>query len=172
MFNPYRCQICGETYLGSEAPDRCPFCGAHGRWMMGAAEWEKTGKVEMCEQSLEDTLKAIDLEVSNAAFYKCATKNAQTQVTEALFKRLRKQEEEHAELLAEMAGVEEKEIPVEECAGNDDAKNLADAHDREQRAIRFYLQVADRAPEKRVRDVFRALADIESEHLKISNVYR
>ncbi|MDW7651384.1 MAG: ferritin family protein [Bacillota bacterium] len=172
MLNPYRCQICGETYLGSTTPDRCPYCGAHARWMMGAAEWEKTGKVEMSEQSFEDVMTAIDLEVGNAAFYKCAQKNAQTQVTEALFKRLRKQEEEHAELLAEMAGVPEKEIPSEDCAGNDDAQNLADAHAREQRAIRLYLQFADRATEKRVREVFRALADIESEHLKISNVYR
>ncbi|MCW3489393.1 ferritin family protein [Dethiobacter alkaliphilus] len=172
MFSPYRCQICGETYLGSDAPDRCPYCGAHGRWMMGAAEWVKTGKVEMSEQSYEDCMKAIQLEVGNAAFYKCAQKNAQTQVTQAIFKRLQKQEAEHAELLAEMAGVEEPDLPDEDCAGNDDAQNLADAHAREQRAIQFYLQVADRAPEKRVQEVFRALADIESEHLKISNIYR
>jgi len=25
----YRCRICGETYLGAEAPSHCPFCGAH-----------------------------------------------------------------------------------------------------------------------------------------------
>lgn len=172
MFNPYRCQICGETYLGTAVPDRCPFCGAHGRWMLGAAEWVKTGKVEMCEQSMEDCLKAIQLEVGNAAFYKCAQKNAQTQVTQAIFKRLQKQEMEHAELLAEMAGVAEAELPEESCAGNNDTQNLTDAHAREQRAIQMYLQFADRAPEKRVQEVFRALADIETEHLKISNVYR
>jgi rubrerythrin len=172
MFSPYRCQICGETYLGSAAPDRCPFCGAHGRQMVGAAEWVKTGKVEMCEQSLQDCMEAIQLEVGNAAFYKCAQKNAQNQLTQAIFKRLHKQELEHAELLAEMAGVDEPGLPDESCAGNDDSQNLTDAHAREQRAIRFYLQVADRAPERRVQEVFRALADIEAEHLKISNVYR
>lgn len=172
MFNPYRCQICGETYLGSAAPDRCPFCGAHGRWMVGAAEWAKTGKIELCQQSYDDCLQAIDLEVNNAAFYKCAQQNAQTQVTEGIFKRLHKQEMEHAELLAEMAGVEEPALPAASCAANDDAQNLADAHAREQRAIQLYLQFADRAPEKRVQDVFRALADIEAEHLKISNIYR
>lgn len=172
MFNPYRCQICGETYLGSNAPDRCPFCGAHDRWMVGAAEWVKTGKVELCQQSYEDCLKAIELEVNNAAFYKCAQQNAQTQVTEAIFKRLHKQEMEHAELLAEMAGVAESALPTANCVANDDAQNLADAHAREQRAIQLYLQFADRAPEKRVQDVFRALADIEAEHLKISNIYR
>lgn len=172
MFSPFRCQICGETYLGSAAPDRCPFCGAHGRWMLGAAEWVKTGKVEMSEQSYQDCLKAIELEVNNAAFYKCAQKNAQTQVTQAIFKRLQKQEMEHAELLAEMAGVAEAALPAVDCAGNDDAQNLADAHAREQRAIQFYLQAADRAAERRVQEVFRALADVEAEHLKISNIYR
>jgi rubrerythrin len=140
--------------------------------MVGAAEWVKTGKVEMCKQSYEDTIKAIELEVGNAAFYKCAQKNAQTQVTQAIFKRLQKQEMEHAELLAEMAGVDEQELPEGSCAGNNDAENLADAHDREQRAIQFYLLAADRAQERRVQEVFRALADVEAEHLKISNVYR
>jgi rubrerythrin len=140
--------------------------------MMGAAEWVRTGKVAMSEQSYQDCQKAIELEVGNAAFYKCAQKNAQTQVTEAIFKRLHKQELEHAELLAEMAGVKEPDLPEVDCAGNDDAQNLAEAHGREQRAIQFYLQVADRATEKRVQEVFRALADIEAEHLKISNIYR
>ncbi len=172
MMNPFRCQICGETYLGGSAPERCPFCGAHGRWMVGAAEWVRNGKVEMCEQSMKDCLAAIQLEVGNAAFYKCAQKNAQTQVTQAIFKRLQKQEMEHAELLAEMAGVPEEDLPEGDCAGNNDAENLADAHAREQRAIQFYLQVADRAPERRVQEVFRALAEVEAEHLKISNVYR
>lgn len=172
MFNPFRCQICGETYLGSAVPDRCPFCGAHARWMVGAAEWVKTGKVELCQQSYEDCLKAIELEVSNAAFYKCAQQNAQTQVTQAIFKRLQKQEMEHAELLAEMAGVSEPELPTSNCIACDDVQNLADAHAREQRALQLYLQMADRAPEKRAQDVFRALADIEGEHLIISNIYR
>lgn len=172
MMDPFRCQVCGETYLGETAPSRCPFCGAHGRHMVSAAEWENFGKVELCEQSMKDCLSAIQLEVSNAAFYKCAQNNAQTQITEAIFKRLHKQELEHAELLAEMAGVPEPGLPEETCAANNDAQNLADAHNREQRAVMFYLQVAGRAPERRVREVFRALAEIEAEHLKISNVYR
>jgi rubrerythrin len=140
--------------------------------MARAAEWIPYGKVEMCEESLKDCQAALQLEVGNAAFYKCAQKNAQTQITGAIFKRLQKQELEHAELIAEMAGVPEPEVPESDCAGDNDAQNLADAHDREHRAVRFYLQVAERAPEKRVREVFRALAEVEAEHLKISNVYR
>lgn len=172
MLDPYRCQICGETYLGESPPGRCPFCGAHGRWMVRAAEWIRYGKVDMCEQSQKDCLDALQLETGNAAFYKCAQKNAETQVTEAIFKRLQKQELEHAELIAEMAGLPEPALPEENCAGNNDMENLAQAHGREQRAVRFYLQVAERAPEKRVQEVFRALAEVEMEHLKISNVYR
>jgi len=172
MMHPFRCQICGESYLGGYPPERCPFCGAHGRWMVGAAEWIRSGKTEMCEQSKQDCLAAMQLEVGNAAFYKCAQNNAQTQITESIFKRLHKQELEHAELLAEMVGVPEAALPAESCAGDNDAQNLTEAHAREQRAIIFYLQAADRAPEKRVQEVFRALAEIEAEHLKISNVYR
>jgi predicted GNAT family acetyltransferase len=99
--------------------------------MVRAAEWIRYGKVELSEQTLKDCQDALQLEVGNAAFYKCAQKNAQSQVTEAIFKRLQKQELEHAELIAEMAGVSEPNLPDENCAGNNDAQNLADAHDRE-----------------------------------------
>ena len=171
MFRAHRCQICGETYLGTRKPDRCPFCGAAREHLRTPGEWVRHGKIEVCEQSRKDIERAIDLEINNQTFYRCSAKATNNQIMEAFFKRLASQEGEHAELLCEMIGVEEPAMPEVTCS-DDDSENMKEAHFRENRAIHFYLDVANRAPEPRVQEVFRALADIESEHLIISSIYR
>jgi rubrerythrin len=169
--HPFRCQICGESYLGPVAPERCPFCGAAGKFMVVASLWVSHGKQELCEQSIRDVRRAIELELNNNVFYLCARRKAQNQITEAIFARLAKQELEHAELLAEMLGEEMGEKPAVDCSELDE-ENFLEAHRREKRASIFYLDVARRAPEARMKEIFYALADIETEHLKISNLYR
>ncbi len=171
MMRAFRCQICGDSYLGEAAPDRCPFCGAHNDYIKRASEWIDYGQVDLSEQSRKDCERALELEMNNKAFYACAAAKTNDQILEAFFKRLSKQEGEHAEVLCEMMGIDEPDDPVVDCQ-DDDAENMSEAHGREGRAIRLYQQIADRAPECRVREVFRALTDIESEHLVISSIYR
>ncbi len=167
---PFRCQICGETYLGEEGPDRCPYCGVAGKHLINAAEWINHGQVELSEQSYKYCQDAVKLEVGNAAFYKCCTKNAENQFTEAIFKRLQKQEAEHAELICEMMGIEIPELPAENCSQTDE-ENFRESHYREKRAMNFYLDIVKNAPEPRVKEVFKALAEVENEHLQASNIY-
>jgi rubrerythrin len=169
--HPYRCLICGETYLGSASPDRCPFCGADRRHLVAAAEWVHYGPQELTPASRDDVVRALQLELNNTSFYTCARHKAQNEIGEAIFARLAKQESEHAELLAEMLGIEMPEPPQVDCADNDEA-NFIEAHGRERRAQTFYREVAGRAPEARMQQVFYALAEIETEHLKLSNLYR
>lgn len=167
---PFTCLICGETYLGESSPDRCPFCGANTVYLVPSALYVEHGAVELSEQSRKDCQEALKLELDNQSFYSCASNKAENQVTRFLFKRLSKQEAEHAELLCEMMGIEEPDPPKVECADND-ADNFREANRREKRAAVFYLEVADRAPEERVKQVFKAIAEIEGEHLKISNLF-
>ncbi len=168
---PWRCEICGETYLGAEASDRCPFCGAEGSNLKSAAHYLDFGVVEMSEQSRKDCLHALDLENDNMVFYRKCAEAAENQVSESIFKRLGKQEAEHAELLEDMLGIETEELPDPEIPDNDyDRFEQANRH--EKRAINFYLEVARRAPEPRVQQVFRALADIETEHLNMANIFK
>lgn len=171
MLKPYRCQICGETYLGEAIPDRCPYCAAAGKHLLPAAEWIPYGKVEMSEQSYQDCQEGLKLEQNNMAFYKCAAEKTNNKIMQAIFKRLAKQEGEHAEVFCEMMGIEEPPLPSVTCSESDH-DNMEEAHKREDRAIQFYQDVANRAPEKRVQEVFLALTEIESEHLIISSIYR
>jgi len=98
--------ICGESYLGAAPPDRCPFCGADRRHLVAAAEWIHYGPQELTAQSRNDVVQALQLELNNTSFYQCARHKAQNEISEAIFARLAKQESEHAELLAEMLGID------------------------------------------------------------------
>lgn len=171
MMHPFRCELCGETYVGSYAPERCPFCGVAGKNVLPAAEWMNYGKIEMSKQSFEDCQKALDLEMNNYAYYKCATANAETQVTQTIFKRFMKQELEHAEVFAKAMGIELPKEPQVACA-KDDAVNIEESNKHEQKAIKFYIEAAQRATEPRVQQIFRAFAEVESEHLVSLNNYK
>lgn len=171
MMKPLRCQLCGETYLGQEITDRCPYCGAAGRQLVSAAEWIDYGQVELSAQELENCQAALGLELSNTGFYKACAKGAENIFNQAIFKRLSKHELEHAELIANMMGADLPATPEEQCPETD-ADKFAEAHRREHRAIKFYLQAAKEATNPRAAEVFRSLSEIETEHLQISNVYK
>lgn len=170
MMHPYRCAICGETSLMSGAPERCPFCGSDKKHLLPAAEWIDYGKVDMSEQSYKDCLRALELELNNYAYYKCSVDKAENQVTEAIFKRLMKQEYEHAEIFSDALGIPIPEERIRNCC-NSDFKNMKNSNEHETKAITFYTEAANRAPEPRMRQIFRAIAEVENEHLIITNMY-
>lgn len=171
IIKPWRCQICGETYLGKESSDRCPFCGAEGENLKSAAHYLDYGVVEMSEQSRKDCMRALEFENDNMVFYQKCAEAADNQISKSIFKRLGKQEGEHAELLEDMMGIETEELPDPDIPDNDYERFEA-ANKHEKRAINFYLEVARRAPEPRVKQVFRALSDIETEHLTMTNIFK
>lgn len=171
MMNPYRCAICGETSLTSVAPERCPFCGSDKKLVLPAAEWIHYGKVDMCEQSRRDCLKALTLELNNYAYYKCSAEYAENQITQAIFERLMEQEYEHAEVFAEALGIDDpEEVRRDECCDSD-YRNMKNSNAHESKAITFYTKAANRAPEERIRQIFRAIAEVENEHLILTNMY-
>lgn len=168
---PFRCLICGETYIGRNRPDRCPYCGVEERFIVDAAEYVEYEAMEMSEDSEAFIRQAIKIEQSNVAFYQCSAENAQSPVVRALFKRIAKHEAEHMELLCDHLGIEEPEIEPEECS-DDDSLNMKQGHAREERAVRMYSRFAKEAPEQRIKQIFSAIAGIEQEHGKLFNIFR
>jgi rubrerythrin/rubredoxin len=172
MMKPYRCRLCGETYLGEGAPDRCPYCGAAGKYLVPAAEWADLAGAQAGDPETADLCRgALDLEVSNSAFYQKSRRAAELAVNGAIFNRLAKQELEHAEVFARLLGLSAPTLP-EEVSPEADADKFTEAHRRENRALRYYEDAAARAKGENVREVFRAVSEIELEHLRISNLYR
>lgn len=171
MMHPYRCEICGETYVGSCPAERCPFCGVIGENLLPAALWLRHEKVPMCKQSYEDCQKALELEMNNYAYYKCAAKKAENQINETIFKRFMKQELEHAEVFAKAMGIPLPPEPEVSC-NDSDLINMEESNKHEKMAINFYIEAAKRAPEPRIQQIFRVLAEVENEHLVTLNMYK
>ena len=98
MVKLWRCEICGDPYIGETAPDNCPFCGAHKEHIKEAKDAKVTFDVELTEKDKANAEKALQVEVSNAAFYFCAAGKTNDEEGKLLFKILGKVESEHASI--------------------------------------------------------------------------
>ena len=161
------CRICGEVYIGEEIPPSCPFCGVANKFLRLAKAWkEENVGVEIGEVSLENLKKALDLELSNTAFYQCVAKSAELTEIAKMFKGLMKVEKEHAEVFQKLLGLDELPKVEEECT-TDALVNVTDSRKREERAVAFYEAAAKAATEPRIKEVFEAIRDVEKDHIAL-----
>lgn len=165
----WRCKICGDPYIGEEAPKNCPFCGAHQKNIVLAKTWDWPKDVQLTDISRNNLMKALEIEVSNAQFYFCAANMVKDNEGKQMFKALGKVEKEHASLIAKTLGMAKPE--VEETPGvcsPEYQEDLKESHAREERAIKHYSQFLSEATEDRVKEIFAALVEIEKDHLGLS----
>lgn len=165
----FRCQICGDPYLGEERPLNCPFCGAHARYLVLQEDYVEPVIDSLSDVSRRNLETTLELEIRNAELYACASRRAQSDDARNLFKALSKVESEHASLVSKALGVKKPPIDLEAdvCSG-DDVDNLKKSHEAEERAIRMYGKFLSEAVEPRVQEIFSALIGIESDHLSLS----
>lgn len=169
----YRCLICGDVYMGTELPTNCPFCGAPARkYMVEAKEWvDENREIDGLSGVSERNLKAaLQLEANNAPFYREASKKSGSIELQGIFKCLAKVEAEHASVIKKILKCE---VPPpqegKEVAAESDIENLKAAHQREISATAFYKKAAGEAAEPRVKKVFTALSEIESDHIDLED---
>jgi rubrerythrin len=165
------CKICGEAYISTtDKPARCPFCGAYDKYLMDSKDYDDTGDwdVELNETDKVNAEKALGVEISNALFYKCAAKKVKEIDGKKLFKILAKVESEHASVWKKILKLDEiKWEPAETCEVDFKA-DLEDSHAREERAIKFYGEAAAAAENLRVKEIFQAFIEVETDHLHLS----
>jgi len=167
MAQLWRCEICGDPYIGDEAPAQCPFCGAKKKYFKLAKDAVANFDLKLNEKDLSNVQHALEVEVSNTAFYVCAAATTNDPEGKLLFKVLAKVEAEHAAIWKKILKLDT--IPK----GNDrchvqNKENLEDSHARETRAIAFYGQAARESASERLKQIFVALIEIETDHLKLS----
>ncbi|MHA1913500.1 MAG: ferritin family protein [Promethearchaeota archaeon] len=166
----YVCRICGESMILEGTPSRCPFCGAFDKYLVDSKEYDDTGDwdVELNEMDKANAEKALEVEVSNALFYKCSAKKVKEIDGKKLFKILAKVESEHAAVWKKILKLKEiKWEPAETCE-IDYKADLKNSHAREERAIKFYGEAAAGAENPRVKEIFQAFVEVEIDHLKLS----
>ena len=166
----FRCRICGDPYIGSGAPQQCPFCGAPKRFFVNAQDWNPDEfNVKLSQISKKNLEAALKLELDNASFYDCA-KNAADKVDDqyslAKFKALMKVEREHASAISKFLKITQPELEKQVC--NADSKvNSKEGWSREDRAIKSYSKFRYEAIEPRLKEFFGALVEIETDHLEL-----
>ncbi len=167
MAKLWRCEICGDPYIGDEAPTNCPFCGAKRRFIKRFRDAEVSFDVKLSEKDRENAEKALQVEISNAAFYYCASAKVGDKEGQKLFKALAKVEAEHASVWKKILKLDTIP-PGDDACSADYLEDLKDSHARETRAIEFYTKAAAESENQRVKQIFKALVDVENDHLALS----
>lgn len=167
MTKLFRCEICGDPYIGDKVPSNCPFCGAHEKYIKEFKDAEVNFDVSLNEKDKANAEHALEVEVSNSAFYFCAAQKTDDEEGKLLFKALGKVETEHASIWKKILKLDQVPKASEDCAVNN-RDNLQESHDRETKAIEFYRKAAAESENKRVKEIFTALVEVEEDHLKLS----
>jgi hypothetical protein len=170
--NFYRCRICGETYLGTEPPGRCPFCGVPAEYFVLTGDFdENINAIDPTPAERDDLATAIELERGNARFYRALGAHRDDLKLASAYKRLASVEAEHCSVFSKLAGVakpadllEPADAPADWCA------NIADSLAREQRASAFYAEASARATTPRVVEVLAAVSAVEADHIVLDGV--
>lgn len=166
----FRCIICSRPNIGFERSTNCPFCGAHEKYLIPSVDWRDTNIVELTEDSRKNMEAALELELGCAEFYMCASSKSNTEEMRTMFMTLSRAETEHASVISRILMME---CPVtgfskDMCPG-DDRAILEEANRRENRAVKLYTEFLKQASEPRVRQLFTALVEIESDHIDLVN---
>lgn len=162
----YRCRICGEVYIGEEKPRSCPFCGAHENYFVLAKEWKLIQSESLSEISKENLRKALELEIDNTNFYKAVSERSKDIYVSSMFKGLSKVEREHASAICKHLKIEKPDSKVGlDKAVDSDRANIEEANRREKRAVKFYTEARNQATEEEIKEFFKALMEIESDHI-------
>lgn len=168
----YRCKICGETYLGSEPPAMCPFCGAHREFLIDPRDYPMDiNDVELTEAERADLDTAIALELSNSRFYFAMAQRKDNAPLASAYKRLGNVEAEHCELFCKLAKVPKPadlKEPGDEL-GTWDA-DIEESLRREKRASALYAEFAERATNPRLKEVWPAVSAVEADHIVLDGV--
>ncbi len=166
----YKCQICGDPYLGDAAPINCPYCGAKQKHFVDGRDYVSPFQQEhnFTAEEKESFQAALDLEIGNASFYRAAAASSSEEYYQWLFKSLMKVELEHAGIFVKHLKISKPEL-VEIEASADGEVNIQESHRREEIAIKSYRDFAEAAVTPRARQVFSALVEIEADHLGLDD---
>jgi len=165
----YRCRICGEVYIGNQKPGSCPFCGAHEDYLVTADEWSMIEVTSLSDVSRKNLQKALELEIDNTNFYRGVSQKTENIYVEGMFKGLSKVEREHASTICKHLGITKAQSDVSfDKAVESDEENISESNRREKRAVRFYLEARNKVPESEIKEFFKALMEIESDHIRLT----
>lgn len=168
----HRCRICGETFLGYDAPSNCPFCGAHTEFFVDPKEYSADiNDVDLTEVERADLESAVEVELSNARFYLGMAEHKDNDTLRSTYKRLSRIESEHCSVFCKLLKQPKPaDLGTPGEASADWLANIEESLSRENRASELYAQFAARATNPRMQEVFSAIGDVELDHIALDDV--
>jgi rubrerythrin len=86
-----------------------------------------------------------------------------------MFRALSKIESEHASLISKILHIEKPTVTLDKIACYPSYhENLMDTQVREEKAIKEYSKYFQQSKEPRIKEIFKALVQIESDHLRLA----
>lgn len=162
----FTCRICGEVYIGEEIPYTCPFCGVENKYLVLAKVWNETYDLELADVEKKNLEKALELELSNTAFYKLAYETLSSKEMGLMFKGLSKVEREHASIFRKILKFKKNQEVKVTC--EDDAKKcIEESLKRENYAAEFYKKAMAETVNLRLKEIFGAIMKVEQDHIKL-----
>jgi rubrerythrin len=157
--NVYKCKICVDPYVGNTKPSNCPFCGAPAKFIILAENWVEPKTPDLSDASKE-------------RFYRCATNSAKEPLPLEMFKALERIEAGHVSTARKLLGRPDEGIEdgLDTCSATSSEEHLREALQREREGVNFYRTAAESAQEEVVREFFTALAEVEEDHISLSNL--
>jgi len=120
----------------------------------------------LSEISKENLGKALELEIDNTNFYKAVSERSKDVYVSSMFKGLSKVEREHASVICKHLKIEKPDSKAGlDKAVDSDRENIEEANRREKRAVKFYTEARNQATEEEIKEFFKALMEIESDHI-------
>ena len=164
----WRCRICNELYIGYERPTNCPFCGAHQEYIIPAEQWKYADDIVLSPGSRKNMEEALKIEISNASFYLCVSRASKDTFIQGMFKALSKIETEHAHLHARILKAQKPDIDFDmKLCTAIDLNSVKESLQREIDAVAHYGKFLGEAIEPRLKEVFKALVEIEGDHIAL-----
>ncbi len=168
----YRCRICGEVYLGYEAPENCPFCGATIEFLEAPEKYPADiNDIDITETERADLEASIELELANTRFYLGMAERKDNDTLRATYKRLAKVEVEHCSVFCKLAKVAKPAdlMTPGETTGSW-VSDIEESRTRENRATALYALFAERATNARLSEVWAAISAVEADHITLDEL--
>lgn len=166
------CEICGDAYLGEEAPHNCPFCGARKAFIKPGAQAQPVVNDggELSAKSRANLEETLGLETKANAIYSCMANSSDSYEIKKMYKRLAKVELEHAIICTKLLGIAMPEIKPEDCSA-EEVENFKRTIELEDHASGLYAEFARQAEERHIRILFTALNQAELDHIELIKSY-
>lgn len=180
------CMICGmnineknfnfnkEAFIGGNTKDNiivCPFCGAPIEYLKEGGEKVNLSGEILNEEEIKILDHAVKLEVFNGDFYKKAAILAKDEKIKKMFASLSKVEYMHANIHKKIGNF--KEMPslrdIDYSKYNSDELLLNVACKREEHAVQYYETYSKKIKNNFVKEVFKVLKNVETEHIKLTD---